>query len=95
MLHVGEAHFLQGPGAAAAVLEVHLLQGLGGDLLELCVAGVGVLDVEEPGGVDGGQGDGQVPDAVLVRWQRWLSCGAVGQPGYESGSKAVARRGKG
>ncbi|GHI25495.1 hypothetical protein Shyd_68660 [Streptomyces hydrogenans] len=55
MLHVGEAHFLQGPGAAAVVLEVDLLEGLGGDLLEFGVAGAGVLGVEEPAAYCGGR----------------------------------------
>lgn len=58
---------LQGAGAAVAVLDVHLLERVGGDLLELLVAGPLLLGVEEARGVAGRQGDGQVPDAVLVR----------------------------
>ncbi len=43
------------------------LESFGRDLLELGVAGADFLGVEEAGGVLRGQGDGQVPDAVLVR----------------------------
>lgn len=64
---VGEADLLQAAGAAAAILEVHLAQRVGGDLLELLVAGAGLLGVEEAGGMLRGQGDGQVPDAGVVR----------------------------
>ncbi|OKJ46785.1 hypothetical protein AMK27_39880 [Streptomyces sp. CB02009] len=69
MLDRGEADFFQGAGAAAAVLGVDLFECFGGDLLEVgfAGAGAGVLGVEEAGGVEGWQGDGQVPDAVLVR----------------------------
>src|SRR4051812_19337891 len=64
---VGEQDLFQASGAATAVLEVDLFERFGGDLLELGVAGAGLLGVEEPGGVAGREGDGQVPDAVLVR----------------------------
>ncbi|GHG00511.1 hypothetical protein GCM10018777_08960 [Streptomyces albogriseolus] len=40
---VGEADFVQAASAAAAVLEVHLLEPFGHDLLELLVAGAGLL----------------------------------------------------
>jgi hypothetical protein len=66
VLDVRESHLLQASGAAAAVLEVHLFERFGGDLLELLVGGAGLLGVEESGGVAGRQGDGEVPDAVLV-----------------------------
>jgi hypothetical protein len=39
VLDVREADFLELAGAAAAVLEVHLAERVGGDLLELGVAG--------------------------------------------------------
>lgn len=65
--NVREPDLLQTAGAAAAVLEVDLVERLGRDLLELLLGGAGLLGVEEAGGVDGRLGDGQVPDAVLVR----------------------------
>lgn len=43
----------QAAGAAAAVLEVHLAQCLGGDLLKFLVAGIGPLNVEGGGGALG------------------------------------------
>jgi hypothetical protein len=46
---VREADFLQGAGAAAALLEVHLLERFGRDPLELGVAGTLLLGVESPG----------------------------------------------
>lgn len=50
MFDVGEADFAQGAGAAAAVLEVDLLERVGGDLLELGIGGALLLGVEEAGG---------------------------------------------
>jgi rhodanese-related sulfurtransferase len=67
VLDVREPDLFQAPGAAAAVLEVHLLERFGRDLLELLVGGTGLLGIEETGGIAGRQGDRQVPDAVLVR----------------------------
>lgn len=63
VLDVRETDLLQAAGAAAALLEVHLPQHIGRDLLELLVSG-GPLGVEEARGVAGRQGDGEVPDAV-------------------------------
>ncbi|GAA2630067.1 hypothetical protein GCM10010307_21470 [Streptomyces vastus] len=40
---------------------------IGRDFPQAVVAGAGLLGVEEAGGVAGRQGDGQVPNAVLVR----------------------------
>lgn len=62
MLDVREVDLLQGAGAAAAVLEVGLLEGFGGDLPQAVVAGALFLSLEEAGGVTRRQGDGQVPD---------------------------------
>ncbi|KUH38252.1 hypothetical protein ATE80_13775 [Streptomyces kanasensis] len=67
MLDVREADLLQAAGAAAAVLEVHLLESFGHDLLELLVAGTGLLGFEEASSEVRRQGDGQVPDAVPIR----------------------------
>ncbi len=53
VLDVGEADLLQLAGAASVVLEVHLLERFGGDLLDLLVAGAPLLGVEEAGGVAG------------------------------------------
>ncbi len=64
VLDVGEADFVQGAGAAAAVLEVDLLERFGGDLLEAFVGRALLLGVEEPGCVDRGEGEGEVADAV-------------------------------
>lgn len=49
VLHVGEPHLFQAAGAAAAVLEVHLLECFGRDFFEFAVAGAGFLGVEEAG----------------------------------------------
>jgi hypothetical protein len=57
----------QASGAAAAVLEVDLLERFGSDLLQALVGGALLLSLEEAGGVAGRQRDRQVPDAVLVR----------------------------
>ncbi len=67
VLDVREADLFQAAGAAAAVLEIHLTQCVSGDLLEAGVAGALLLGLEEARGVLRGQGDGQVPDAGLVR----------------------------
>ncbi|GAA2568863.1 hypothetical protein GCM10010398_68450 [Streptomyces fimbriatus] len=64
VLDVREPDLFQASGAAAAILEVDLLEGFGRDLLEAGVAGALLLGVKEAGGVDRRQGDGQVPDAV-------------------------------
>lgn len=64
VLDVGETDLLQLASAAAVVLEVHLLERLGGDLLELLVVGALLLGVEEAGGVVGRQRDRQVPQLV-------------------------------
>jgi hypothetical protein len=66
VLDVREPDLFQAPGAAAAVLEVHLLECLSGELLEALLGGTLLLGLEEAGRVLRGQGDGQVPDAVLV-----------------------------
>lgn len=66
MLDVREPDLVQGAGAAAAVLEVDLLERFGRDLLEPVVGRTLLLGVEEAGGVDRGQGHGEVADAVLV-----------------------------
>ncbi|CAM5518084.1 hypothetical protein SMICM304S_10925 [Streptomyces microflavus] len=66
MFDVGEPDFVQAAGAAAAVLEVDLLERFGRDLLEPGVTGALVLGVEEAGGVGRRQGNGEVADAVLV-----------------------------
>ncbi|CAL9329788.1 hypothetical protein SUDANB51_00044 [Streptomyces sp. enrichment culture] len=66
MLDVCEADFLQAAGAAAAVLEVHLLEAFGGDLLQLLLGGAGLLGVEEAGGVLRRERDGQVPEPGVV-----------------------------
>ncbi|GGU02268.1 hypothetical protein GCM10010272_54310 [Streptomyces lateritius] len=50
MFDVREPDFLQGAGAAAAVLKVRLLESFGGDFLELLIGGAGLLGVEEAGG---------------------------------------------
>lgn len=51
MLDVGEADFLQLAGAAAAVLEVHLLEPFGRDLPQTLLGGALLLCLEETGGV--------------------------------------------
>ncbi|GHA65781.1 hypothetical protein GCM10010345_82070 [Streptomyces canarius] len=56
MLDVGAADLLQLAGAAAVVLEVHLLECFRRDLLELLVAGARLLGVEEAGDVAGAEG---------------------------------------
>ncbi len=66
VLDVREADLLQLPGAAAAVLEVDLLEPLAGDLPQTLLGGALLLGLEEAGGVAGRQGDGQVPEPVLV-----------------------------
>jgi hypothetical protein len=66
VLDVRETDLLQAAGAAAVVLEVHLLEPFGGDLLELLFAGAGLLGVEEAGCVAGRWSDGQVPEAGVV-----------------------------
>lgn len=66
VLDVREADLLQPAGAAAAVLEVHLLGPFGGDLPQLLLGGALFLGLEEAGVVAGRQGDGQVPEAVFV-----------------------------
>ncbi|EDY59940.1 conserved hypothetical protein [Streptomyces sviceus ATCC 29083] len=67
MFDVREPDLFQPASAAAAVLEVHLLERFGRDLVEPGVAGALLLGLEETGGAARRQGDGQVPDAVLVR----------------------------
>ncbi len=60
---------MQAPGAAAAVLEVHLLERVGGDLLELLVVGAGLLGIEEAGaGVDGEAASWAVILATFTSW---------------------------
>ncbi len=49
VLDVGEADLLQLAGAAAAVLEVHLLEPFGGDLPQLLRGGALLLGLEEAG----------------------------------------------
>ncbi len=51
MLNVREADLPQGAGAAAAVLEVDLLERFGGNLLQALVGAAPLLGVEEAGGV--------------------------------------------
>ena len=60
VLDIREADLLEAAGATAAVLEVHISQRFGRDLLQPRVAGAGLLGLEEAGGVLRGQGDGEV-----------------------------------
>src|SRR5512147_1771158 len=66
VLDVGEAHLLQLAGAAATVLEVHLLERFGRDLPQPLVSGALLLGVEETGGVLRRQRHGEVAEPVLV-----------------------------
>ncbi len=62
-LDVGEADLLQLARVAAVVLEVHLLERFGGDLLELLSVAPASWASEVVGGVAGRQRDDQVPEA--------------------------------
>ncbi len=69
VLDVGEADLVQAPGAAAAVLEVRLLERVGHDLLELLVVGANLLGIEEAGaGVDGEAASWAVILATFTSW---------------------------
>src|SRR5690606_2081199 len=67
VLDVREPDLLQAARAAASVLGVDLLERLVDGPPRPWCAGPGLLGAEGPGGVAGGPGAGQVPDAVLVR----------------------------
>ncbi len=67
MFDFGETDLFQASGAAAAVLEVHLSEGFGRDLLQELVSGALLLCIEEAGRVVGRQGDREVAEAGVVR----------------------------
>ncbi len=64
LLDVGELH-VQAVGAAPAVAEVHLPEGLARELAQLPLAGTDDLGVEQAGRVLRGQGEGEVPAAAV------------------------------
>lgn len=65
VLHVGESHLLQTADGAAAVLEADLLECFGRDSSS-CWSLAPTSWTSRTDGVAGRQGNGQVPDAVLV-----------------------------
>ena len=72
---VGELHF-EAVGAAPVVAEVHLAQGLGGDLAEVVLVDACFLGLEEAGGVVGRQGDAAAVSG-LAAGERLVTRGAA------------------